>query len=116
MTRLLEYLSFPAILAISVILLLAYIYLGRSPWKRLPPGPPYFPIVGSLPFLAGDIRDVFSKMAVKYGDIFTVYMGPTRTVVLNGYDVIRECMVKSSGVFDARSDLWKDVTGTSGKH
>ena len=103
------------LLLLFVILLTTYSYLSRSPWKRLPPGPPSFPVIGSLPFLVGDGRKVFSKMAAKYGDVFTVYVGSTRMIVLNKYDVIKEALLKTPRIFDVRSDMFKDITNGKGK-
>ena len=109
-------LSLSEILIVVTFALLTFIYLSRSPWKRLPPGPLSFPLIGSLPYMMGDIRKVFSKMAAKYGDIFTVYMGSERTVVLNGYPLIKECLLKSSGVLDARhTKFFEDLSLNLGK-
>ncbi len=49
-----------------------------------------------------DPRKALMKMAAKYGDVFTIYMGMRRVVVLNGYDVIKEAMVKQGKLFEDR--------------
>ena len=103
------------LLLLFIILLTTYSYLSRSPWKRLPPGPPAFPVIGSLPFLIGDGRKVFSKMAAKYGDVFTIYVGSRRMIVLNKYDVIKEALLKTPRKFDVRSDMFNDLTNGTGK-
>ncbi len=82
--------------------IVAYNYLTKTPWRKLPPGPPALPLVGSLPFLGTDPRKPLKKMAAKYGDVFTIYMGMKRVVVLNGYDVIKEAMVKQGKLFEDR--------------
>ena len=103
------------VLLLFIIFLTTYSYLSRSPWKRLPPGPPSFPVIGSLPFLVGHPRKVFSKLADKYGDVFTVYVGSARMIVLNKYDVIKEALLKTPRVFDVRSDMFKDIDKGTGK-
>ena len=96
-------------------LFLAHDYLSRLPWKRLPPGPPSFPVIGSLPYMGGDIRVALEKLRVKYGDVCMVYMGPVRTVIINGHGAIKEAMVTQAGDFDARSKLYQDLTHCNGK-
>ena len=82
--------------------MLAYNYLTKQQWKNLPPGPPALPLVGSMPFLGADIRAPLLKMAKKYGNVFSIYMGSTRVVVLSGYDVIRDAFAKSGHAFSGR--------------
>ena len=91
----------------TIVFIVAYNYLRKEPWKRLPPGPPALPLVGSLPFLgSSDIREPLRKMAKKYGDVFTIYLGPQRVIVLNGYDVIHDAFVKLAHVFSGRPNTF----------
>ena len=60
-----------------LVLLLTYIYwISRRP-KRLPPGPPILPLVGSIPFLKKDANGflINSELHKKYGDICSVKLG-----------------------------------------
>jgi len=56
-------------------------------------------------------------MAAKYGDVFTVYLGPRRAIILDGYDVICEAFIKNAHVFSGRPKTFTftDVTGGYGK-
>ena len=99
-----------------IVLLATHNYLSRLPWKRLPPGPISFPVIGSLPYLGGDIRVAVEKLRVKYGAVFMVYMGPVRTVIISGYDAIKEALVTQAGDFDARSALYEEFTNRNGKY
>ncbi|KAK2152708.1 hypothetical protein LSH36_321g07011, partial [Paralvinella palmiformis] len=90
----------------TVIFLLSYNYFVKESWKKLPPGPWTLPLIGSLPFLGLDIRKPLRKMAAKYGDVFTIYLGSRRVVVLNGYDVIKEAFLKNGHVFSGRPDIF----------
>ena len=95
--------------------LFLYLWLNRSQWK-LPPGPPRLPLVGTLPFMVGYIREVFGRLAAKYGDMFTLYFGNERAVVINGYDLIKACLTKTGGVFDGRPyKLWQELNYSHGK-
>ena len=58
---------------------------------------------------------MFSKMAAKYGDVFTLYVGSRRMIVLNKYDVIKEALLKTPRIFDVRSDMFNDLTNGTGK-
>jgi len=94
----------------TVAFLLAYNYFTKESWRKLPPGPPAFPLVGSLPFLGKDIREPLRKMSAKYGDVFTIYLGYRRVVILNGYDVIREAFAKHGHRFSGRPLIYM-ITG-----
>jgi hypothetical protein len=101
-----------------IVFILAYNYLTKESWKRLPPGPPSLPLIGSLPFLgSSDIREPLRKLANKYGDVFTIYLGSRRVVVLDGYDVIHDAFVKNAHVFSGRPKTFTftNVTGGYGK-
>ena len=102
----------------AIIFILAYNYLTKESWKNLPPGPPALPLIGSLPFLGWlDIREPLRKLARKYGDVFTIYLGPTRVVILNGYDAIWDAFVKHANVFSGRPNNYisKKLTKGHGK-
>ncbi|XP_078574207.1 cytochrome P450 2U1-like [Branchiostoma floridae x Branchiostoma japonicum] len=44
----------------------------------------------------------YAKLSKKYGDVFTVYFGPRRVVVLYGYAAIHEALVKNAENFSSR--------------
>jgi len=111
------------ILAIVVILVVLCIKASIRP-KNFPPGPPCFPLAGSLPYL--DVRNLsksFLKLSQKYGDIFSIFVGGTPVVVLNSYSLIKEAFQRQefagrpgnfSGTFFQKGKT--GITTTEGKH
>ncbi|XP_048237111.1 cytochrome P450 2D26-like [Haliotis rufescens] len=49
-----------------------------------------------------DIRVTFSKLRRQYGDIFSVYIFNQPVIVINGYSVIKDALVKNADVFSHR--------------
>ncbi len=102
-----------AVLVFVLVFLLIYIYVRKDGNIRLPPGPFSLPIVGNLPWLGTDLREPLEKMKRKYGDIFTVYLGSRRVIMLCSYDTIKEAFVKYGNIFIGRpQDLFfiKELT------
>ena len=56
--------------------------------------------LGSNPYLD------FTRMAEKYGNVFSLQLGSRLVVVLNGAEALREGLVKKSAVFADRPDLF----------
>ncbi|KAM5320642.1 cytochrome P450 2C23-like isoform 2-T2 [Glossophaga mutica] len=92
------------VLAICVICLV--FLLGRKESRkgeRLPPGPTPLPIIGNLMHLnLKDIPASLSKLAQEYGPVYTVHMGPNPTVVLHGYEAVKEALIDQGGEFLGR--------------
>ncbi len=64
---------------------------------HLPPGPVGVPILGYLPFLnVFHLGKSFSKLADKFGDIFSVRVGTQLAIVLNSYESVKEAFSRSN--------------------
>ncbi|XP_046311728.1 cytochrome P450 2B4 [Marmota monax] len=99
---------------LSVLLLLAlltglFLLLVRGHPKasgHLPPGPRPLPFLGNL--LQMDRRGLlnsFLRLREKYGDVFTVYLGPRPVVMLCGTEAIREALVDQAEDFSGRGKI-----------
>ncbi|KAH9489496.1 Cytochrome P450 2G1 [Bulinus truncatus] len=85
----------------SIVICVVYLFSRRKP--HYPPCPVTpLPVVGNLFSTATDQRSMFKKWREKCGDIFCVYIGSQMIVVLNGYDLIKETLVKRAADFSDR--------------
>ncbi|XP_062052435.1 vitamin D 25-hydroxylase isoform X3 [Lepus europaeus] len=97
----------------GALFLLLFALWGRQLLKRrrpvgFPPGPPGLPFIGNIYSLAAsaDLPHVYMrKQSQVYGEIFSLDLGGISTVVLNGYDIVKECLVHQSEIFADRPCL-----------
>ncbi|XP_033744220.1 cytochrome P450 2J6-like [Pecten maximus] len=112
-------------LTIVIAILLITLLVIRSLQSPLPPGPTGYPIVGSMPMMRkGNVLETFQRVRVKYGDVYSVQLGSTFTVVINGVDALNEAFVKNADQFSDRPDNFavphtlrgKGIGASSGEH
>ncbi|XP_045298220.1 cytochrome P450 2B11-like [Leopardus geoffroyi] len=96
---------------LSVVLLLAVLtglllLLAKGHPKghgRLPPGPRPLAFLGNiLQMDRSGLLKSFLRFREKYGDVFTVYLGPRPVVMLCGIEAIREALVDQAEAFSGR--------------
>jgi cytochrome P450 len=101
----------------SIALYATYFIVAYVVYKMLcrrnskePPSFPALPIVGSLPFLAKpkNLHVFFAEKTKQYGTVFSFRAGSRYTVVVNGYNAIREALVTKSLAFAGRGQLFTD--------
>ncbi|XP_036624011.1 cytochrome P450 2J2-like [Trichosurus vulpecula] len=111
----LSLLSGLAVLATSLLLLrMLTFFLARS---QFPPGPCPLPILGNLLQLSFQLHPKkLGQLAKKHGSIFTVWLGSTPVVVLNGFQAVKDALVTHSEDFADRpvTPLFEDLFGNKG--
>ena len=105
--------SAPSLLDPTTLLLGGVLVLSLLWWLStrrpagLPPGPGFaLPLLGHLHLLDKDPRVQFRAWRQHYGDVFSLYMGGRLVVVLNGFPVIKEALVKFADVFSDRPHIF----------
>ncbi|XP_063777151.1 cytochrome P450 2F2-like [Pseudophryne corroboree] len=98
---------FPALtLVVSFLLPLFFLLLS---WRRhkkyqfLPPGPAPLPFLGTPKYI-GDVAALkyYPELCKKYGPLFTLWKGMDPVVVLCGYEVIKDALLKHAEEFSGR--------------
>ncbi|XP_003409269.3 cytochrome P450 2C30-like isoform X2 [Loxodonta africana] len=73
---------------------------------KLPPGPTPLPIVGNILQLNfKNISKSLSALTKDYGPVFTVHFGMKPTVVLHGYEAVKEALIDRAEEFSGRGVL-----------
>lgn len=108
-------LSVTLISAGLLVVLLVLFGLTRRRRVRLPPGPTGLPVIGNL--LQLDKKAPFKtllKLSETYGPVLTVHLGRQRSVVLVGYDAVKEALVDQAEDFTGRGPLPFFIRATRG--
>ncbi|XP_025099198.1 LOW QUALITY PROTEIN: cytochrome P450 2F3-like [Pomacea canaliculata] len=96
----------PEMTSVLLLVVLALVSLWWLLTRRpvgVPPGPGFaLPVLGHLHLLKSDPRQQFTTWRRQYGDVFSLYMGSQLVVVLNGYKVIKDALVKHADAFSDR--------------
>ena len=94
---------FETVVSLFVIWLTWSVVSSYMMRRKMPPGPFPFPFVGNIPQMLCDPADPFSKLAEKYGDIYTLSFPTGNIVVLNTASLAREARLKKRGDFIGKS-------------
>ncbi|XP_004625547.1 cytochrome P450 2C18-like [Octodon degus] len=93
------------VLGVSCLLLLS-LWRQSSGRGKLPPGPAPLPLVGNI--LQIDVRDIsksFASLSKVYGPVFTLYLGMKPSVVLHGYEAVKEALIDFGEDFAGRGSF-----------
>uniref|UniRef100_A0A0E0D746 Cytochrome P450 n=1 Tax=Oryza meridionalis TaxID=40149 RepID=A0A0E0D746_9ORYZ len=93
-----------AALSVAILFLLHYYLLGRGNGgaARLPPGPPAVPILGHLHLVKKPMHATMSRLAARYGPVFSLRLGSRRAVVVSSPECARECFTEHDVTFANR--------------
>ncbi|RHZ86544.1 hypothetical protein Glove_50g110 [Diversispora epigaea] len=81
-----------------IISYIIYFYISYFTRSNPLPGPLPLPIVGNLLVYSGDAGKLAQELRKKYGDIYEIYLGSTRTVWLNRADMVDEIMLSNNRI------------------
>ncbi|MBN3310516.1 CP2BB protein, partial [Amia calva] len=101
------------VLCAVVLILLMLLSRGRERGRALPPGPTPLPLLGNVLSLdRNNIIQSFMQLCSQYGPVVTVYLGPQRTVLLEGEATVTEALLAQAENFAGRaqSPLLLDMT------
>ncbi|KAL2649712.1 hypothetical protein R1flu_017840 [Riccia fluitans] len=90
------------LLVAAVAWLVSASYL-RCLRKKLPPGPPVWPVVGSLAYLGGELHHALWGLSKKYGDVMRVGLGQYTLIVVSSAKAAEELMRRRDSEFCHRS-------------
>lgn len=107
---------FLSFIDLTTALVFIAVFLFVSHWISTPrdqiPGPFALPFIGNLPMFFGmrqRLHIELLKLKEKYGDVFRVYVGPYKLIIISGYDNIHQAFVKHGLNFSHRPNWLPDV-------
>ncbi|XP_078503727.1 cytochrome P450 2K1-like [Lissotriton helveticus] len=99
------------ILILIFLLIFVAVKSVKDDWKRgilenFPPGPAPLPLIGNLHLLNFKRpQKTYAELSRKYGSVFSVQLGMKKTVVLSGYETVRDALVTHANEFGERGTI-----------
>ncbi|KAG8580878.1 hypothetical protein GDO81_007456 [Engystomops pustulosus] len=89
----------------TIAIVLSY---AKMIWRRrkFPPGPLPMPVIGNaLQLMSEGLMPSLVKMSEKYGQVYTVHFGPRPTLIVVGYQAVKEVLVDLGDIFLGRGTI-----------
>ncbi|KAM9323956.1 cytochrome P450 2F2-like [Gastrophryne carolinensis] len=93
---------------VGFITFTVFLSYGKLLWRRskMPPGPFPLPVLGNfLQIHSEGLLPALLKMSQKYGPVYTVHFGSRPTVVVTGYEALKEVLIDDTDAFINRGSL-----------
>ncbi|KAF8505426.1 cytochrome P450 [Russula emetica] len=100
--QLVQYHATPLIGAVLGLIVLAVVRHLASPYRKLPPGPPGYPIIGNLLDMRGAPWFKFTDWRKKYGDLFYLNAAGQPIVILNSRKVCVDLLERRATIYSDR--------------
>ncbi|XP_048846355.1 cytochrome P450 2K1-like isoform X2 [Brienomyrus brachyistius] len=95
--------SLVTLLVSVLVLLILYLLINTQNRGKEPPGPRPLPLLGNL--LQLDLKTLhlsLFQLSQKYGPVYTIHFGPKKTVVVAGYQAVKEALINLGEEFGDR--------------
>ena len=83
--------------------------------KSFPPGPIPLPIIGNIHLLTNQPQKDLQKLSKKYGDVFSLFFGGWRVVVVNNIEAAKESLIQKSSDYAGRPPSITGIETARGK-
>ncbi|KZV73540.1 cytochrome P450 [Peniophora sp. CONT] len=90
--------------AVGLVIVLFVKYI-KSPWRKLPPGPPGLPLIGNALQIVGKPWLKYSSWRKDYGDIIYLNAAGQPTVVLNNAKIAAELLDRRANIYSDRPPM-----------
>ncbi|PAA72297.1 hypothetical protein BOX15_Mlig029877g1, partial [Macrostomum lignano] len=84
------------------VLAVGWLISYMSGQRRLPPGPPVVPVLGSFPFMKFPLRNWLCQAKQRYGAVCSFQLNGRQVVFLNTYEAVKEAFVTQGALFSGR--------------